>query len=136
MRLASDIMFGGLVAAMTPGDLSEKVVAGGGCVVGGSMVGLALGKLGGRNQALSTVLDMPGSIGGDMGGRMGAEQIQRGKEVRMGGKGETPYEGLSTKEREALEKRIRDDQTGQVLAKLGLLLGSTQGFLYENQGLS
>jgi hypothetical protein len=31
---------------------------------------------------------------------------------------------------------IREDQTGQVLAELGLLPGSTQGFLYGNQGLS
>ena len=135
-RLAPDMMFGGLEAAMTPGDLADKLVAGGGSALGGSLGGLALGKLGGRNQALSAVLDMAGSIGGDMGGRMGAEQIQRGKDVLMGGKGETAYERLSTKDREALEKMIRDDQTGQVLAELGLLPGSTQGYLYDNQGFS
>ena len=136
MRLAPDIMFGGLEAAMTPGDLVDKGLAGAGSALGGSIGGLALGKLGGRNQALATVLDMAGSIGGDMGGRMGAEQLQRGKDVLMGGKGETAYERLSTKDREALEKMIRDDQKGQVLEDLGLLPGSTQGFLYGNQGLS
>jgi hypothetical protein len=136
MRLAPDIMFGGLEAAMTPGDLVDKGLAGAGSALGGSLGGLALGKLGGRNQALSTVLDMAGSIGGDMGGRMGAEQLQRGKDLVMGGKGQTAYERLSAQDREALEKMIREDQTGQVLAELGLLPGSTQGFLYGNQGLS
>ena len=66
MRLAPDIMFGGLEAAMTPGDIVDKGFAGVGSGIGGAFGGLALGKLGGRNQALSTVLDMAGSIGGDM----------------------------------------------------------------------
>jgi hypothetical protein len=135
MRLAPDIMFGGLEATMTPGDYFDKVSAGVGSALGGSLGGLALGKLGGRNQALATVLDMAGSIGGDMGGRMGAEQLQRGKDLVMGGKGQTAYERLSTQDREALEKMIREDQTGQVLAELGLLPGSTQGYLYGNQGI-
>ena len=136
MRLAPDIMFGGLEATMTPGDYFDKVSAGLGSAVGASLGGLALGKLGRGNQALSTVLDMAGSLGGDMGGRMGAEQLQRGKDILMGGKGQTAYERLSTQDREMLEKMIREDQTGQVLAELGLLPGSTQGFLYGNQGLS
>ena len=135
MRLAPDIMFGGLEAAMTPGDFVDKGFAGVGSALGGSLGGLALGKLGGRNQALSTVLDMAGSIGGDMAGREGAAIAQRGKDLVMGGKGQTAYERLSTKDREALEKMIREDQTGQVLAELGLLPGSTQGFLYGNQGI-
>ena len=135
-RLLPEVLFGGMEMAMTPGDIGDKLIAGGSTAVGGGLGGLALGRLGGKNLALSTVLDMAGSIGGDMGGRIGAEQVQRGKDVLMGGKGETAYERLSTKDREALEKMIRDDQTGQVLAELGLLPGSTQGFLYGNQGLS
>ena len=135
MRLAPDIMFGGLEAAMTPGDFVDKGFAGVGSALGGSLGGLALGKLGGRNQALATVLDMAGSIGGDMAGREGAAIAQRGKDLVMGGKGQTAYERLSTQDREALEKMIREDQTGQVLAELGLLPGSTQGFLYGNQGI-
>ena len=79
---------------------------------------------------------MAGSIGGDMVGRMGAEQIQRGKDKLSGGKGQTPYEKLGAKDREALEQMIREDQTGRLLAELRLLPGSTQGYLYDNQGLS
>ena len=36
MRLAPDIMFGGLEAAMTPGDLVDKGLAGAGSALGGS----------------------------------------------------------------------------------------------------
>ena len=135
-RLSGDLFFGGVEAAMTPGDIGDKAIAGIGSAVGGGLGGLALSKLGGGNQSLGFMLDMAGSIGGDMGGRMGAEQLQRGKDLVMGGKGQTAYERLSAQDREALEKMIREDQTGQVLAELGLLPGSTQGFLYGNQGLS
>ena len=38
-RLAPDIMFGGLEAAMTPGDLADKLIAGGSTALGGSMGG-------------------------------------------------------------------------------------------------
>ena len=54
----------------------------------------------------------------------------------MGGKGQTPYEKLSAKDREALENMIRQDQTGKLLAELGLLPGSAQSYLYDNQGFS
>ena len=128
-RLAPDIMFGGLEAAMTPGDLADKLIAGSSTALGGSLGGLALGRLGGGNQALGYVLDMAGSIGGDMGGRMVGEQIQRGKDKVAGGKGQTPYERLSEEDRQKLEEMIREDQTGRILAELGLLPASTQGAL-------
>ena len=128
-RLAPDIMFGGLEAAMTPGDLADKLIAGGSTALGGSLGGLSLGRLGGQNQALGYVLDMAGSIGGDMGGRMVGEQIQRGKDKVAGGKGQTPYERLSEEDRQKLEEMIREDQTGRILAELGLLPASAQSAL-------
>jgi hypothetical protein len=78
---------------------------------------------------------MAGSIGGDMGGRVVSEKLQQGKDLAMGGKGQTPYEKLSAQDREALENMIRQDQTGKLLAELGLLPGSTQSYLYDNQGI-
>ena len=135
-RLSGDILFGGIEAAMTPGDIGDKAIAGVGSALGGGLGGLALSKLAGRNNSLGFMLDMAGSIGGDMAGRMGAEQIQRGKDKLSGGKGQTPYEKLGEKDREALEQMIREDQTGRLLAELRLLPGSTQGYLYDNQGLS
>ena len=134
-RLSGDILFGGIEAAMTPGDIGDKAIAGIGSAVGGGLGGLALSKLAGSNNNLGFMLDMAGSIGGDMAGRMGAEQIQRGKDKLSGGKGQTPYEKLGEKDREALEQMIREDQTGRLLAELRLLPGSTQGYLYDNQGI-
>jgi hypothetical protein len=135
-RLSGDLLFGGIEATMTPGDMGDKAIAGLGSALGGGFGGLALSKLAGRNNNLGFMLDMAGSIGGDMAGRMGAEQIQRGKDKLSGGKGQTPYEKLGEKDREALEQMIREDQTGRLLAELRLLPGSTQGYLYDNQGLS
>jgi hypothetical protein len=134
-RLSGDLLFGGIEATMTPGDIGDKAIAGLGSALGGGFGGLALSKLAGRNNNLGFMLDMAGSIGGDMAGRMGAEQIQRGKDKLSGGKGQTPYEKLGEKDREALEQMIREDQTGRLLAELRLLPGSTQGYLYDNQGI-
>lgn len=128
-RLAPDLMFGGLEAAMTPGDIGDKLIAGGSTAIGGSLGGLSLGRLGGKNEALGYVLDMAGSIGGDMGGRVIGENIQRGKDKLSGGKGQTPYERLSEEDRKQLEELIRQDQTGKLLAELGLLPASTQSAL-------
>lgn len=130
-RLAPDLMFGGLEAVMTPGDIADKTIAGLSSAAGGSLGGLALGRLGGSNQALGYVLDMAGSIGGDMGGRMIGEGLQKGKDKLAGGKGQTAYERLSEEDRLKLEELIRQDQTGQVLAQLGLLPGSTQSAIYQ-----
>jgi hypothetical protein len=130
-RFAPDMLFGGLEAAMTPGDAADKAIAGTFSAVPSALAGLALGRLGGRNQGLSTALDMVGSIGGDMGGRMVGEQLQRGKDKVMGGKGQTAYERLSEEDQQRLEKLIREDQTGQVLAQLGLLPASTQSAMYS-----
>ena len=134
-RLLPEVLFGGVEMAMTPGDIGDKLIAGGSTVVGGGLGGLALGRLGGTNQAAARLLDMAGSIGGDMGGRVVAEKLQQGKDLAMGGKGQTPYEKLSEQDRQALENMIRQDQTGKLLAELGLLPGSTQSYLYDNQGI-
>ena len=134
-RLVPELLYGGMEVAMTPGDIGDKLIAGGSTALGGGLGGLALGRLGGKNVAMGRLLDMAGSIGGDMGGRVVAEKLQQGKDIAMGGKGQTPYERLSAQDREALENMIRQDQTGKLLAELGLLPGSTQSFLYGNQGI-
>ena len=128
-RLAPDIFFGGVEGVMTPGDIGDKLIAGTSTAVGGSMGGLALGRLGGQNQLAGFLLDMGGSFGGDMGGRMIGDQIQRGKDKLAGGKGLTAYERLNEQDRQKLEQMIREDQTGRILAELGLLPASTQSAL-------
>ena len=66
VRLGTDALGGLMAAAYTPGDLGDKLIAGSAATIGGAAGGLALGKLGGKNQLAAVGLDMAGSIGGDM----------------------------------------------------------------------
>ena len=126
MRLAPDAMFGVLEGAMTPGDIGDKVIAGTGSAIGGGMGGLALGRLGGPG-AMGTVLDMAGSIGGDMLGREASSAILRGKDALMGGQGLTPYEKMSEQQALAMMQSGRT----QALAELGILPGNYQEYLTD-----
>ena len=128
-RLAPDALYSGMEFAMTPGDLADKSIAAAGSFVGGAGGGLALGRLGGKNQGAGFLLDMAGSLGGDFAGRAAYEAAQRGKDKLMGGEGLTPYERLAMEDRQQLEQLIREDQTGRILAELGLLPASTQDAL-------
>ena len=127
LRLAPDIMFGGLEAAMTPGDLGDKIIAGTGSAVGATTGGLLLGKLGRGNLLATQALDLAGSLSGDFAGRAGADAVLKGKDLVMGGKGQTPYERLSEQQQVDLRKAIKT----QVLADLGLLPGSAQQYLTD-----
>ena len=126
MRLAPDAMFGVLEGTMTPGDLGDKVIAGAGSALGGGLGGLALGRLGGPT-AMGTVLDMAGSIGGDMLGREASGMILRGKDAISGGRGLTPYEKMSEEQAQAMMQSGRT----QALAELGLLPGNYQEYLTD-----
>ena len=133
-RLAPDALFGIMEGAMTPGDLTDKIIAGSGAAIGGATGGLALGKLGG-NSAAGFLLDMGGSIGGDMVGRMASDQILRGKDAISGGKGLTPYEKMSEKQ---MQEMVQSGRM-QARAELGLLPSSTQQALvdpYSGMGVS
>ena len=126
-RVVPDVGFGVLEASMTPGDLGDKLIAGTGSALGGVSGGLLLGKLGGNNHMLANALDLAGSIGGDFAGRAGAEQVLRGKDRLMGGKGQTPYERMNDEQLELLKQQVQT----QTLADLGLLPGSAQQYLVD-----
>ena len=125
-RLAPDALFGVIEGSMTPGDLTDKIIAGSGAAIGGATGGLALGKLGGSSPA-GFFLDMGGSIGGDMLGRMASDQVLRGKDAISGGKGQTPFEKMG--EQQQLEM-IEAGRT-QALAEMGLLPSSYQQYLTD-----
>ena len=127
LRVAPDLLFGGLEAAMTPGDFGDKAIAGLSSATGGISGGLLLGKLGGNNQLLTTALDMAGSIGGDMAGRAVGDVAMKGKDLVMGGKGQNPYEKLG----EEQQRAMMEDAKIQVLAELGLLPGGYQTALVD-----
>ena len=76
---------------------------------------------------MGTVLDMAGSIGGDMLGREASSAILRGKDAISGGRGLTPYEKMS--EQQAMQM-MQSGRT-QALAELGLLPGNYQEYLTD-----
>jgi hypothetical protein len=89
-RLAPDAFFGVVGGAMTPGDLGDKVIAGGTQFLGGGLTGIAAGR-GARALNMGTraadMADMIGSVGGDFLGMAVGDQILRAK-----GGGMTPME--------------------------------------------
>lgn len=127
LRLAPDIGFGVLEGVLTPGDLGDKIIAGGTSGLGGAAGGLLLGKLGGKNAMLTQALDMAGSIGGDFAGRAGGDLIMRGKDKLMGGEGLTPYERMNAQQQEQFAESVR----AQLLSEMGLLPTRTQQYLVD-----
>ena len=115
-RLGPDVLFGGIAAAMTPGDIVDKAIVGGTQVIGGSAGGLLAGKMS-RNPTVSGLLDFGGSIAGDMVSQPAADMILRGKDKVAGGPGKTPYEKLSDEQRKQLSQQIEQ----QVLQAYGLV---------------
>lgn len=127
LRVVPDVGFGVLEGALTPGDLGDKVIAGSATALGGVTGGLALGKLGMGNPVATQMLDLAGSVGGDFAGRAVGDQVQRGKDSLMGGKGQTAYERMGDEQFEAMKA----EASRQVLAELGLLPQGYQSALHD-----
>ena len=114
-RLAPDVAFGVIGGAMTPGDLGDKLIAGGTQAIGGGIGGLAVGRgLGkiGAGETVQTIGDFMGSYGGDFAGMAVGDTIMRGKDKLMGGAGQTPYERLSAEQQALLADQIRRQAVG------------------------
>ena len=124
IRVGMDVLPATINAIATPGDFFDKAVAGATDLALSSTLGLAAGRLGGRNQVASTLLDMAGSYGGAYGAMPVADTIMRGKDKLMGGKGQTPYERLSDEQKKVLEAQI----TEQVLYAYGLVPQTSRYF--------
>ena len=86
-----------------------------------------LGKAGGRNQAVSGLLDMAGSVGGDFAAMPISDTVQRGKDKLMGGEGQTAYERLSAEQQQLLAKQIEQ----QVLQTYGLMPGTHDRYMSD-----
>ena len=117
LRLGQDLLGGGMVAAYTPGDLGDKLIAGTASTLGGAAGGLALGKLGGSG-LVGTGLDMAGSIGGDLLASRVGEEVMKGKSYLQGEGYATPYEKLNAKQQEELAAAIQQD----ILRQYGLVV--------------
>ena len=130
-RLAPDLMFGGLAAATTPGDIGDKLIAGSASAVGGGLGGIALGRAAGRfGDTAGMMADMAGSIGGDYAGMMVGDTLQRGKDRVMGGAGQTAYERMSAEQQAQFAEQIRQ----QTLGGAGLIPGVQERY-FDNTGM-
>ena len=108
-RLAPDAAFGILAATQTPGDITDKTIAGLTQAAGGALGGAGLsGAFGGGNMATELI----GGYGGDMLGMMLGDNLQRAKDKLTGGEGLTAYERLG--------KEQQQQHAQQVLAQAGL----------------
>ena len=128
MRLVYDVGFGGLAAAQTPGDLGDKVITGLSTAAFGGGGGLALGRLGGKNQMLTNALDMAGSVGGDFAGMAIGDSAMRLKDRIGGGIGETPWERMGSEQ----QAQFASDLEQQILAQYGLIPGTREQYARDS----
>lgn len=128
-RIGPDAFFGALAAAHTPGDAFDKGAAFLGSTLGGSMGGVVLGgassKLG---MAPNMVTELAGGYGGDMLGQMVSDTASRGKDLLMGGSGQTAWERMGQQQQEEFTNQLK----AQILAEYGLLVpGSREQYLSD-----
>ena len=131
LRIVPDVGFGVLAGAQTPGDPIDKLIAGSTQTIGGMTGGLALGKLGGRNQAVAGLLDMAGSVGGDFAGMYAGNSALRAKDVIAGGAGMTPWERMSADEQKLFAQQLEQ----QILSQYGIIPGTREQYM-QNSGLA
>jgi hypothetical protein len=113
MALAPDLMFGGLTALMTPGDLADKAIAGAGTAVGGAAGGIAArGVFGPKSNLGILAAELGGGIAGDTVGMGVTDSI-----LRMKGGGMTPYEKQAAAGNQEYENQLR----AQIMAEYGLV---------------
>jgi hypothetical protein len=130
LRVVPDVGFGVLAAVQTPGDLGDKLIAGGTQAAGGILGGVgaagAVRKMGG-GQSIQNLADMAGSVAGDFGGMAIGDNLTRAKDLLMGGKGQTAWERMG----EADQSAYAQDLEKQILAHYGLLPGSREQYAVD-----
>ena len=134
LRVVPDIGFGVLAAAQTPGDLGDKLIAGGTQAAGGILGGVgaagAVRKMGG-GESIQNLADMAGSVAGDFAGMAVGDNLSRGKDLLMGGKGQTAWERMGEKEQAAYAAQLEQD----ILSQYGLLPGTREQYAQANPNL-
>ena len=109
MTVAPDLLFGGMAAATTEGDIVDKVLAGTGSAVGGIAGGLGMRGVLGPKSALGVLgTEMVGGMVGDQVGYGAANALIRAKHGGM-----TPMEQSMAQGDEAYRKQIIDEFLAQ-----------------------
>ena len=127
LRIAPDILFGGIAGLQTPGDLGDKLIAGTTQAAGGALGGIGAAGLA-RNMGAKgigqTAADIGGSILGDYAGMYAGDAA-----LRVKGGGTTPWE----KVQQGADQDIRTEMERQILAQYGLAgYRPTDLFMAEN----
>lgn len=108
IRFGPDVFFGALDGVMTPGDLSDKIIAGTTSTIGNTLGGVGLsaafGTKAGSN--MNYLTDIIGSTAGSFGSMPVSDAILRGKDKLTGGKGLSPYEKIGEDQRKQIEQAI------------------------------
>ena len=132
-RVGPDAFFGGLAALQTPGDIGDKAIAGITSATGGVMGGALAGGLGRKvGFGPNMVTEFGGGYLGDMGGMMIGDALQRGKDIAMGGSGQTGWERMSTEQQALYEEEMKQ----RILEQYGMISPGTRAEYYvgEDQG--
>ena len=128
-RLGMDALNAGMAMAYTPGDMGDKLIAGTTDALFSGVGGLAAGRIGSpafRAGFGGLATDYLGSYAGMELGRAVGDQLQRGKDLVMGGEGLTGYERLGREQQKQFEEQAKQ----QVLAQYGLLGGGIRPEYY------
>jgi len=113
MSLAPDLMFGAMYGMQTPGDMTDKIVAGVGSGLGGAIGGVGLrGALGVKNPMIGLGIDYVGSIGGDIGGQALSDNV-----LRVRGGGMTPWERLQEEQYQQIKAEAKQEAIKELIAR-------------------
>ena len=111
LNFAPDLIFGAMYGAQTPGDTSDKIIAGLGSGLGGAIGGVGLrGALGVQNPAIGLALDYGGSIAGDILGQAASDQV-----LKVKGGGTTPWQKVQAEQYEAMKKQAKEELIQELL---------------------
>ena len=108
--VAPDLVFGAMYGMQTPGDMTDKIVAGAGSTIGGIAGGVGLrGALGVSNPGLGMAIDWGGSMVGDIAGQSASDSVLRVKDKLSGGLGLSPWENAQLEQEQALRQQIEQE---------------------------
>ena len=127
MTFAPDAVFGVMSAAQTPGDVGDKLIAGAAQTLGGGLGGVGLSAITGNTGKYRFLTDMMGGYGGDIAGMAVGDNLMRGKDLVMGGRGETPFERMGAEQQAEYAQQLRS----QILREYGLIPGTREQFAVD-----
>ncbi len=128
MRIVPDGGFAALTMLQAPGDPIDKGLMGGaqfGSSLGG---GLLLSKLGGRNQGVSNMLDLAGSVAGDFASMPISEKALQLKNSLQGGPGVTPWAAMEAEQRAQYAQQLQ----ASILQQYGIIPGTREQYAQSN----